>query len=555
MTGMEELVIYTFPFVAYVIFATTKLLHAIPATALAGFMLLPPRYAFNLPVLPTIDKENVIALTVAGLALAFAPRTERVVAPTFDHVAAQEMLPGLLPRERWALVCIVCLVLVMPFGTVLTNRSPVVLPNAFVTGLTFYDIGNSIWIFGLPLLILLTARKFLGGEAGQRAVLYALLLAGLFYSLPTLLEIRLSPQLHNWIYGGFPHSWIQHLRGSGFRPVVFQTHGLILSLFLCMSLLAAVACLRVADFDRRWVYAVAAGHLFVVLVLSKSLGALMIALVLAPLIMLCSIRTQLLAAAAIAIFVTTYPAVRGAGANPFGTVAHVVEAAGQPSRANSLRYRLAQEELLTRHGWKKPLFGWGGFGRAIDLESGSRHASVRDGLWLITFGERGVVGFLAYFGLFAFPLILLAARSRRIEVSPATAALAVILAANLLDLIPNSGRTVVTMLIAGALIGRLEHARQTAPAGATPAAALLVGRERAYGRSAPPPARARAGVGALRAEASIRTGAAPRAHPAPAGPPARARGPARRASATWGARPGDVRYTRFPAGPPTTDGE
>ncbi|RDC72794.1 hypothetical protein DLJ49_09225 [Rhodovulum sp. 12E13] len=553
---MEELVIYTFPFVAYVVFATTKLLHAIPATVLAGFLLLPPRYAFNLPLLPTIDKANVIALTVAGLALAFAPRPGRAAAPAFDHVAAQEMLPGLLPRERWALVCVVSLVLVVPVGTVLTNRSGLVLADGFVPGLTFRDIGNSVWLFGLPLLTLLTARKFLGGEAGQRTVLYALLLAGLFYSLPTLLEIRLSPQLHNWIYGGFPHSWIQHLRGGGFRPVVFMTHGLVLALFLCMSLLAALACLRVADFDRRWLYAVAAGHLFLVLVLSKSLGALMIALVLAPLIMLCSVRTQLLAAAAIAIFVTTYPAVRGAGVNPFGTVAHVVEAAGQPSRASSLRFRLAQEEILTRRGWEKPLFGWGGFGRAMDFEAEGRHASVRDGLWLITFGERGVVGFLAYFGLFAFPLVLLAARSRRIEVSPATTALAVILAANLLDLIPNSGSTVVTMLIAGALIGRLEHARQTAPAGATQAATAPVGGERTYGRSAPQAARARAGVGAgLRAGGAMRTASAARAQPALPVAPARPRGPAQRAGPTEVSRARDVRYTRFPAGPPSSEGE
>jgi hypothetical protein len=444
----------------------------------------------------------------------------------------------------------------MPVGTVLTNRSPIVVADGFVPGLTLYDIGNSVWLFGLPLLTLLTARKFLGGEAGQRAVLYALLLAGLLYSLPTLLEIRLSPQLHNWIYGGFPHSWLQHLRGGGFRPVVFMTHGLVLALILCMSLLAALACLRAADFDRRWLYAVAAGYLFLVLVLSKSLGALLIVLVLAPLIMLCSIRTQLLAAAAIAVFVTTYPAVRGAGLNPFGTVAHVVEAAGQPGRASSLHFRLAQEEILTRRGWEKPLFGWGGFGRATDVEEGSRHGSVRDGLWLITFGERGAVGFLSYFGLFAFPLILLAARSRRIEVSPATAALAMILAANLLDLIPNSGRTVVTMLIAGALIGRLEHARQTAPAGATPAAIAPVGGERAYGRSAPTAARARAGMGTgLRARGAIRPAAASCSHPALSVSPARPRGPAQRAGPTGAARPGDVRYTRFPAGPPPADGE
>ena len=57
----------------------------------------------------------------------------------------------------------------------------------------------------------------------------------LMYSVPMLAEERLSPQLHNWVYGYSPFSFIEHVRWNGYRPVVFLPQGLQLALFVAGS--------------------------------------------------------------------------------------------------------------------------------------------------------------------------------------------------------------------------------------------------------------------------------------------------------------------------------
>jgi hypothetical protein len=64
-------------------------------------------------------------------------------------------------------------------------------------------------------------------------------------------------------------------------------------------------------------------------------------------------------------------------------------------------------------------------------------------------------------GILTFAVFVMAVRWRRYELDPATAALSVVLAANLIDLIPNATATSVTLLIAGAMAGRLEMLSQS----------------------------------------------------------------------------------------------
>ena len=45
--------------------------------------------------------------------------------------------------------------------------------------------------------------------ADSEEILRVLIIAGLVYSVPMLFEIRLSPQLHNWIYGYYPSQFVQ----------------------------------------------------------------------------------------------------------------------------------------------------------------------------------------------------------------------------------------------------------------------------------------------------------------------------------------------------------
>jgi len=73
----------------------------------------------------------------------------------------------------------------------------------------------------------------------------------------------------------------------------------------------------------------------------------------------------------------------------------------------------------------------------------------------------GLVWYVAQFVLVICPILLLFGHLKSDAIIPATYCLALMLSANLLDLIPNSSLTPLTWLIAGALLGAVE--RQTNP--------------------------------------------------------------------------------------------
>lgn len=135
-------------------------------------------------------------------------------------------------------------------------------------------------------------------------------------------------------------------------------------------------------------------------------------------------------------------------------------------RAQSLQYRLDNEEILLRHARERGFFGWGSWGRnrVYDPNSG-KDLSVTDGRWIIVMGEFGWVGYLAEFGLLALPVLRASkairwisdAKERRVF-----AAIASLLAIGMFDLLPNASVSPWTWLLAGALLGRSEQLRVAA---------------------------------------------------------------------------------------------
>ena len=87
---------------------------------------------------------------------------------------------------------------------------------------------------------------------------------------------------------------------------------------------------------------------------------------------------------------------------------------------------------------------------------------MTDGRWIIVFGLGGWSRYIAEFGLMSCAILVLALRSRRYELDPFTVVLSMVLAGNMLDLVPNSGVSPVTWLLGGALAGRLELAKARA---------------------------------------------------------------------------------------------
>lgn len=468
-------VIFLWPVAGAILFGTLRRPLAVIATVLGGYLLLPEGTALDLPLLPSLDKYTVPALVALVLSLAMAPRP-----------GDGPVLPGLLPRLPIGRILVALLVL-SAFGTVLTNGDTFARGPRVFAGLRPYDAFSAMLSLMMMLLPALLARRHLGTPEGHRLLLVSLAVAILAYSLPALLEIRLSPQMNRWFYGFFPHDWVQHFRQGGWRPIVFLSHGLVLSLMFCLALLAALGLSRV-DPKRRTLWLGAALWLLMTLVLSKSLGALLIATILIPVVFLLSVRAQLAVSAIVAVIFLAYPVLRGSQMIPLDFLLETA-AAIDPERAGSLEYRFDNEELLLEKARQRPVFGWGSWGRWRVFNDQGEDISVSDGYWVIVIGDGGWVGYVAKFGLLAMPILLLFRRSRKQPIGRETSILAVILAANLIDNLPNASAVPVTWMLAGALWGRLEHvpeaAEEAAGDGPAPAAGPR-GRGPAHARARPP---------------------------------------------------------------------
>lgn len=467
------LAIFVWPVISIVFFQRLRLPLAILVTIVGGFLLLPVGTAFNLPGLPALDKATVPALTALILALIFA-RDDR----------SDDLRPkGLIPRHPIILALLVMLVLGAVM-TAFTNTDALTYGPRSLPGLRFYDAGSMAVAALMMVIPFLLARRYLADPAAQKLLLIVLCVAAGGYAFLALFEVRMSPQLNRWVYGFFPHSWIQHIRGGGFRPVVFLNHGLVLGIFLAMSLLATVGLMRV-DARRRGLFLAAALWLGLTLLLSRNLGAVMITAVLLPVMIFLGVRGQLLAAAIIAGVFLAYPVARTSQILPIAQVIQFAEDI-DPQRAGSFVYRLDNEEILLAKASERPLFGWGGWGRSRVFNDAGRDISVTDGLWIIILGVEGWVGYIARFGLLTVPVFLLLWHRRRYDIGMETSVLTLILAANLVDMVPNSSNMPLTWLIGGALWGRLELQKAARAQGAAAAPAPA---DPAYRRAgAAPPA-------------------------------------------------------------------
>jgi hypothetical protein len=446
------------PAVAFALFRTLPFERALIWSILGAYLLLPPVAEFDFPLIPPLDKSsipNLAAFLIVTLALG------RKVA-----------IFGGSPTVGALMVLFV----VSPVATTLLNADPLVVGPVVVPGIPITDALAEVvkqTIFLVPFFL---ARRHLATPAAQREILLALVLAGLAYSLPMLIEIRLSPQLNIWIYGFFPHAFDQQIRFGGFRPVVFLEHGLFVAFFALTAVVAAFGLWRAERSAGGGAFFLYGGYLAAVLVLCKTVGVLVYAAAALPLTLFAGRRTQLLAAAAIACVVIAYPILRGAGLIP---VEAMVERAGaiQEERAESLAYRLRNEGEVLAHARERPIFGWGSFGRNIARDPVTGESgTVLDGRWIIVISIFGWCGYIVEFGLLGLPLILLAWRARRVPrdgLSPYACVVALILAFNMFDLLPNSPLTPVTWLLAGALLGYAESIARRGAAARQPIETVL----------------------------------------------------------------------------------
>jgi hypothetical protein len=284
-------------------------------------------------------------------------------------------------------------------------------------------------------------------------LLKAFSIAALVYSIPMLLEVRLSPQFHRWVYGYFPHSFAQQIRYGGYRPVVFLEQGLQVALFAAMALVATIVLARSRKRVITAPTGLVAGYLTFVLLLCKTLGATVYALVAGPVVMFTRPRTWVKLSCALLLVVWSYPVLRTYNIIP---VHHISAAANSisPDRSRSFDERVENEDLLLGKALQKPLFGWGTWGRnRVRDQYTGQDITVSDGGWIIEFGTFGWLGYFSLFGLFAVAgfRALRAVGTEVTTTSMAIGGASLLLAMNVVDAIPNSNLTPLTFALGGAI--------------------------------------------------------------------------------------------------------
>jgi hypothetical protein len=441
---MAPLALFSWPFIAAAIFAAQGRMRGIIWGVLIGALFLPEKVSFDLPGLPPYNKETAIVL---GLLVGLAVSQKH-----FRQIPPRPVETGF---SRWLFVFLAALLLLAPVLTVATNRESLIYGPVLVPGLGVRDLITLIFESLILLIPFHLARRHLGDPEGQRALLTAFAIVGFGYSFLVLFEARMSPQLHRWIYGFFQHVWAQHVRGGGFRPIVFLPHGIFVGIFLLTCLMSAFVLQRGMPPTRASRTVLFLGGLWFigVLVLSRNFGAMALAFVFLPLIWFLGVRSQIRVAGLIVALVMVYPALRQAEAVP---IERFTELVGRISaeRAASFQYRLDNERAFMERAWQKPIAGWGPWGRwRIRDEVTGQDISTSDGRWISIIGERGWLGFVGYFGLLAAPVMLLVVAARNRQVSWLPAGIALILTATLLYQLPNNTIGAMTMLLSGSLYG------------------------------------------------------------------------------------------------------
>lgn len=424
------------PLVSLILYLTLPAGRATIWTILGGYLLLPVVTAFDFPGIPPFNKYSVPTLCAMLLAPIMARRGE----------------------FRWptstTVNLLIALYVLMPFATGFNNTAPINVGSVSIPGMGFKECLRAAFENFLDVGPFILGAGLLGTERGHRDIMLAFVTAALVYTVPILAEIRLSPFLQQKLYGVMQFGYFQQqMRDGGFRSIVFLGHGLLVSTFLAMSLIAAVGLRRM----RTRIFGVSAAlvalYLGVVLVLNKSVGAIILAAIFVPMVYWMRPRRLFTVSLVLASMITLYPALRGANLIPVDTVTRAISHVSA-ERAHSWSFRLKNEDMLLARAREKPVFGWGIYGRnrvLILTDWGdTKDVSPTDGTWIILVGMYGWVGYIAGFGLLTYPFWR-GFRLRGRAMPIATTTLMMMHLLNLLDLIPNSSLRPITWVVAGAL--------------------------------------------------------------------------------------------------------
>lgn len=440
MTILVPIALWGFLPFSLLVFAILPVRRAIIATFLLGWMFLPIA-GYPIRGLPDYTKTSAVSLGVMlGMLL-------------IDH---GQTLIRFKPRWIDLPVLVWCL---CPIPTSLAND------------LGIYDglsqALDQVITWGIPYLV---ARAAFTEPEHLRELAIGLFLGGLIYLPLCAYEIRMSPQLHNYFYGQHQHTFLQHIRGDTYRPMVFMNHGLMVTIFMTSATVSGLWLWSSRSLRR--VGPIPMGlcvlGLIVVTVLCKSVAAAILLLAGFGCWAIYRATRMTLPMLLLAIVPPIYLAARMTDAWAGEWVVPAVDAWISEQRAKSLQFRIDNEVFLKDHALERPVFGWGGHNRAKveDNTEGVWGRGVAESLWILAVGERGIIGLASMTLMHVLAPLLLLMRLRHSNlldplVAPA-AGLALICLLKMVDNLANAMNNPVHVLALGACASLL-YARSRRP--------------------------------------------------------------------------------------------
>lgn len=457
--------------ITFALFARLKPAMAGAIAVVGGVCLLPEQVTFNLPLFPDLNKVTIPVFSVLAACFFFARRRFSEVRP-FEGIDA--------------------IFLILPLGDIgmwQTNGDSLVtaVSKTVRDGLGVYEFLSQV----LMDVMVFYGTYFAGRLLFRRmedviAFVRVMFGIGLIYAGLALIELRFSPQLHNWTYGFMQSEFMHAARAGGYRPMVFLQQGLVFARFMAIALLSGLLLWRLNLLGKRGL--IGLGIATLIFTFCKSLGALILFLGMAPLVTFAQPAMQRRVLFVLALIVATYPLARGLDLVPVDDMLELAASIEQ-DRADSMQVRFDNETELLDRARERFWFGWAGFGRSLLYDDYGKVVSIVDGEWIGVMGYRGIVGFVGYYGLYLLPIFLAARRLRSLH-SPEHAIVlggfALITTLLAIDTIPNASSNLPHFFWSGALAGaaqgfgredqrlrrnRQRERREQLAAGADPAAA------------------------------------------------------------------------------------
>jgi len=304
----------------------------------------------------------------------------------------------------------------------------------------------------LPYLV---GRLYLTDIEDMRELALGMIIGGMCLIPLCLFELRMSPCLMGMVYG---FGNLDPRRYGGYRPRVFFNSSLELGLWMNTVTLVAWWLWRTGQLRRLGGFGggMMVAALLIISIACKTTGAtLLIFTGMAALWISWRTKTKWLMWGLLFI-APVYYAVRISNTWSGRQAVELARLLINDERAQSLEFRLDNEEVLVFKAMQRPFFGWGGWDRGSVYDESNRRLTITDGMWIIALGMNGCVGLVLMATAMLLPALLFLKRFPveqwdHSSLAPA-AVIAVIVDLYLLDGLFNAQHNEIYLIAAGGLI-------------------------------------------------------------------------------------------------------